>query len=319
MAMAVTIGSGFSHGLDARKATVRKVLRFVGHEPFFQFILLGALIWGGVEYWNAEHNRYTIHLGSTERQRIVSNYVREFGQAPTPNQIQSLIDSYVREQIYFREGLALNLAQDDEIVLRRIVQKYEFVQSDLSIPETPQPAVLEHWFEQNKARYFTPESVAFSQVYFAVDMHGEEAARRRAFATLKTLRKRQLTRAPELGDAFPGPADVSAVNTEDARRLFGDSELSHALFKVPLQEWSGPYRSGYGWHLVYVSGHRAPVLSALSEVRERVLADYEDEQRRVLDQRLFAKLRAKYKVRNQAVGQTMPVAANIRSEPIEAD
>jgi peptidyl-prolyl cis-trans isomerase C len=216
--------------------------------------------------------------------------------------------------------LALNLEKDDEIVLRRIVQKYEFLQSDVAVPESPQGATIEHWFERHKTRYLTPERAAFSQVYFAVDVHGEQAARGRAFATLKILHKQHPTRAPELGDAFPGPADVSAVALEDVTRLFGDSELSHVLFQLPLHQWSGPYRSGYGWHLVYVSGHQAPVLPALREVRERVLTDYADDQRHKLEERAFDNLKANYKVRYDAAGpRTMPVPANIVSEPIEAN
>jgi len=67
-------------------STVRERLWFVAREPFFQFIVLGFLIWTAVDYWNAHHDRNTIHLGRAERHRIVIAYLQQFGQPPTPEQ-----------------------------------------------------------------------------------------------------------------------------------------------------------------------------------------------------------------------------------------
>ena len=225
------------------------------------------------------------------------SYQQQFGELPTSAQLKELIDRRIREEIYLREGLALNLERDDEIVRRRIVQKYEFLQTDLAAPADPDPAVLQQWYEKNRLRYLTPERVAFTQVYFSPDMHGDQAARLRALQVLAKLRATHVSRAPDTGDAFPGPSDVGALTPEEATRLLGDSELSHALFKVPASQWEGPFRSGFGWHLVQVTGHQPPVLPALREIHDRVLADYLEQQRQVLSERAYEKLRAKYTVR----------------------
>src|SRR5687767_5256189 len=96
----------------------------IAREPFFQFMLLGSLIWLGVEYWNTNEQRYTIDVGAAEQQRIVMAYRQQFGREPTAEQLRMLIERHVREEIFLREGLDLKLDQDDEIVRRRIVQKY---------------------------------------------------------------------------------------------------------------------------------------------------------------------------------------------------
>lgn len=278
------------------QSTVRERLWFVAREPFFQFIVLGFLIWTAIDYWNAHHDRHTVHLGRVERQRIVSAYLQQFGQPPTPEQLRGLIDRFVREEIFLREGFALNLQKDDEIVRRRIVQKYEFLQTDLRVPDSPGPGVLERWFEQNKLRYLTPDRIAFAHVYFSADRVGDIAAKARAGSALMTLRLNHTSRASDLGDGFPGPSDVNALAPDDAARLFGRSELSEQLFKAPVGQWVGPYRSGYGWHLIYVTGHFPSVLPPLSEIRDRVLADFMDEERRVLNEQGYEKLRAQYTV-----------------------
>jgi hypothetical protein len=283
--------------------TARAWVTFVASEPFFQFLAIGLLIWGCVEYWHARDARYTIHFGIADRRRIVATYLQQFGQPPAPEQLQLLTERYIREEIFLREGLALNLDRDDEIVRRRIVQKYEFLQTDLAVPESPTPDVLERWFEHEKLRYLTPERVALSQVYFSTDRDGEAAAKTRAIKVLETLRGMHASRALGLGDAFPGPSDVGSLAPEAAARLFGDSELTKQLWTLPVGRWAGPFRSGYGWHLVYVTAHLPAVLPLLAEAHERALADYLEEQRRRLNVRSFEKLRARYTIHYDGEGR----------------
>lgn len=283
------------------RRSVRAVCRWLvwaTREPFFQFLLLGLLIWAGLDYWSAERDRYVIHIGSPERQRIADTYAQQFGQPPSAEQLKGLIDRYVREEIYLREGLALKLNQDDEIVRRRIVQKYEFLQMDLGAIESPDDAVLQQWLEQHKANYLNPERTAFTHVYFSMDRDGEAAAKGRAIGVLEKLRASRASRAADQGDPFPGPTDVSALAPDEAGRLFGQSQLTEELFELPAGQWSGPYRSGYGWHLVYVTGHSPPALPALADIRQRVLADYQDEQRRLSNARMLEELKAKYTIRD---------------------
>lgn len=265
-------------------------------EPFFQFLALGLLIWGAVEYWNADGSRYRIDIGSAEQQRIATTYLQQFGHSPTPDQLQRLIDRHIREEIFVREGLALQLEKNDEIVRRRIIQKYEFLQTDLAATVAPGEAVLKRWFEQNATRYRIPERIAFSHVYFSVDTEGEEAARQRAVQALSTLRAMRVSRAPDLGDSFPGPADVAALALPDAPRLFGQSELADRLFKLPAGQWSGPYRSGYGYHLVYITDYVPSRTPSYRDVREQALADYQEEQRRLFNARAFEKLKGQYTI-----------------------
>src|SRR5262245_42668068 len=84
------------------KSRARKWFSFVAHEPFFQFLLLGLLIWSGVEFWKAHNDPFTIQIGSAERQRIAMNYSRQFGQMPSAQQLEEMLDRYVREEIYWR-------------------------------------------------------------------------------------------------------------------------------------------------------------------------------------------------------------------------
>ena len=274
----------------------------VGREPLFQFIAIGGLLWAGFAYWSASDARYTIHVGAVERERAALNYLRQYGQPPTAEQLRALLDRYVREEIFVREGRALRLDEDDEIVRRRIVQKYEFLQTDLAVADVPTPEALQKWFQLHQQLYLTPRRISFSQVYFSVDRDGDEGAKARTVAALRALRTPHATRGAGLGDIFPGPAEVTALAPDEIERVFGSSQLSDQVFKLPLAQWSGPYRSGYGWHLVYVTSTMPASLPPFAQVRERVLADYQDYRRRLLNARAFESLRARYTVRYDGPG-----------------
>ncbi len=277
--------------------------RLIVTEPFFHFIVLGLLVWVGVTYLQVRNDRYSVVVGPADSKRLAESYFQQFRQAPTAEQLRTLVDRSIRDEIYVREALALKLDRDDEIVRRRLIQKYEFLQVDLAVPETPSPDLLAQWFEANKERYVTPDMVSFTHVYFSTDTSGEEAARLRAAKVLETLQHAKGERQPGLGDSFPGPADVAAMAPKDAVRLFGDSEIAKSLFQAPLNQWVGPFRSGFGWHLVYLTEHLPAKHPSLDDVRDWVRSDWIEDQRRQLRDRTFEKLRAKYTVRYEGEGQ----------------
>ena len=89
----------------------------------------------------------------------------------------------------------------------------------------------------------------------------------------RVLQAGNATRDPDRGDRFADRYDFASVDPAAVRRLFGDSAFADDLFRAPLHRWSGPYRSGFGWHLVYVDDRVAARIRPLDEVREQVRAD----------------------------------------------
>jgi peptidyl-prolyl cis-trans isomerase C len=279
-----------------RQRRVRRWLLFIVREPFFQFIALGLLIWLGLARIESANSRYVIRVGPAQLQRLTLAYEQQYSQPPSVEQLRQLVDRYIIEEIFLREGLALNLDKDDEIVRRRIAQKFEFLQTDLAVPLPPASGVLEKWFKSHQVRYVTPPQVTFTQIYFSTDRDGDDATQARAKRVLLQLLVHRTQRAAYMGDSFPGPTDIGALDADAAERLFGKSELTEKLFAAPVGQWYGPVRSGYGWHLVYVTQRRPPALPQLDDIRSRVLADYLEEQRQALNAQSFEQLRAKYKI-----------------------
>ncbi len=269
----------------------RSLFRRTVREPFVHFMLLGAALFIVNEYLE-ERARFT-HISVTRDtvRGIAENYRLQYGTIPTPQQLDALVAEFIREEVFYHQALKLGLDRDDEIIRRRLVQKYEFLQQDLGMAREPTPAELRAYFDRHQFRYQLPERVTFSHVYFSPDSRGEQTAQKDAERLGKALSASSATRAPEDGDRFPGPTDFAALTPDELIRVFGKDGLAHEIFSFEPNRWSAPVRSGLGWHLVYVTSRQAAQPARYDEVRETVRRDYLDEFRSRRNAETFAKLK----------------------------
>ncbi len=261
-------------------------------EPLVHFVVLGLAIFLIGKIHRGETAVGRIVITPPREARIANQYMLQFGVRPDRRKMRELIDADVHDEILLREGLALGLDQEDEIVRRRIIQKMQFLLEDTRPPVEPDEGQLEAYYRAHLGRYALPDRVSFSHVYFSADS-GDAAARRRALAALQTL-PAEAERAPSLGDPFPDLYDFSSYGREQVERLFGHSEFSRAVFSAAPGHWAGPFRSAYGWHLLYVQSREAEEPRALSAVRDKVRADYLLESQQRANDDAFRRLARKF-------------------------
>ncbi len=263
----------------ARTRGVGRWFSWMVREPFFQFVALGVLLFAASEYLEARANFARIEITRAQIEGIANNYRLQYGASPTAEQLDGLVDQFIKEEVFYHEALRLKLDRDDEIIRRRLVQKFEFLQQDLGTPQDPSEAELRAFYRSHTKNYAIPERLTFSHVFFSVDRSGEEGARVRAERVLAALNQQRLTRTPDSGDGFPGAFDFGGATPVQVRRAFGSSALSEAVFKIAPGHWAGPFRSGFGWHLVYVTAHEPAGVAAYEDARDAVQRDYTDAER----------------------------------------
>jgi peptidyl-prolyl cis-trans isomerase C len=264
---------------SAGRGGARRLIGWIVREPFFQFVALGALLFAVSEYLEARANFARIDISRAQVEGITNNYRLQYGASPTAEQLNALVDQFIKEEVFYHEALRLKLDQDDEIIRRRLVQKYEFLQQDLGTPKDPSEADLHAFYQLHAKNYEIPGRLTFSHVFFSVDRGGDDASMARAERTLATLNQQHATRAPESGDSFPGAVDYAGATSTQIRRAFGSSTLSEEIFKIAPGYWAGPFRSGFGWHLVYVAAHEPAGAAAYDDARDAVRRDYIDAER----------------------------------------
>ena len=122
-------------------------------EPLLQFIVMGALLFAGYRLVHPERpaeakgNRVELTADDVRQLEIV--WTAQWRRAPTPGELQGLVESRVRQEILYREALALGLERGDTIIKRRLAQKMEFLADDLSAVRTPSAEELRAWYSRN--------------------------------------------------------------------------------------------------------------------------------------------------------------------------
>ncbi|HLZ75531.1 peptidylprolyl isomerase [Phenylobacterium sp.] len=279
----------------------RAGLRRLLSEPLTHFVILGAILFACGQIYAARTNVFRIEITPAHVAQLSHKYALQFGGPPDPRTLDRLVRDDVHDEILFRQGMALKLDQDDEIVRRRIVQKEQFLLQNLSAPAEPTDAQLTAYYAAHRDLYAAPPRVTFSHIYFAVGPGGDAAAEARAKAVLAKL-STGTTRGPELGDAFPDLYDFSAFEPEQVERLFGHTQLSQAVYSAPVGRWSGPFRSAYGWHLIHVDARAAGGQAPLSEIADRVRSDYLQAASDRANAQAFDKIARRFTVVRQDVG-----------------
>ena len=72
----------------------------------------------------------TIFITNDEVMSLVSAWSIQVGRDPNVDEIRSIIDGLVEEEILYREALRLGLDNEDRIIKRRLAQKLTFLRQD---------------------------------------------------------------------------------------------------------------------------------------------------------------------------------------------
>ena len=86
---------------------------------------------------------------------------------PNQREFNALVEDRVREDVLYRQALALGLDKDDEIVKRRMAQKMEFLAEDMAAAREPTTDELRSWFAQNTRLFALPARFSFRHLYFS--------------------------------------------------------------------------------------------------------------------------------------------------------
>src|SRR5262249_16097071 len=125
------------------------------------------------------------------------------GRPPTSEELAGLVEEHVKEEVLYREALALGLDKDDTIVRRRLAQKMEFLAEDVAALRDPSVDALKAWFAKHRPSSEDPVRVPFRHLYFSPDRSGPRAREdaERTMATLKTQRENRPA-SPPTSDPF---------------------------------------------------------------------------------------------------------------------
>jgi peptidyl-prolyl cis-trans isomerase C len=269
-------------------------------EPLLHFLLIGLVLFVVYDQMHpssetkSESNR--IVLTSDDFEQLGVTWLAQGRPPPTPEQMQSLIELKVREEVLYREGMALGLDKDDTIVKRRIAQKMEFLAEGASIDSNPSSGTLKAWFKDNSQRFSLPPRVSFRHVYFSPDRRGEHAREGAEQALVQLAGKSADWKdVGIMGDPFMDQDYYSGRSVEDMAKLFGSS-FAREVVGIKPGSWQGPIESGYGWHLVFIDSSSPSRIPEFEEIEPEIKSEWIDDQRAEFKRKTYEAMRARYQV-----------------------
>jgi hypothetical protein len=272
---------------------MRRLLR----EPLLHFFILGALLFGlyGWLHGGLVKAPNEITVSRAQLDNMQAQFDRVWQRPPTTDEINGLVESWVREEILYREGLAMGFDRDDPVVRRRIGQKVAFL-AEGPAPAAPTTAELQAWLDSHTDTYAIEATYTLRQVYFDPSRHGDQLKKDMDSARLALDRGQ-----PFDGDATMLPPELEQVRAVEVAQTFG-KEFESTLRTLPVGSWQGPVRSGFGFHLVELRAREGGRPATLEEVRAAVERDLLHARTEEANEAFYQKLRANYAVRIDAAG-----------------
>lgn len=268
-------------------------------EPLIQFLIIGAAIYGAYAMFATPEENFRdtlVHVDSNRINGFISEWEARWSRPPTREEIDGLIQSYIKEDVLYRQAVAMGLNEDDPITRRRMAQKLEFLTSDLAMMIQPAEGELERYFSDNSEAYRAPDRMTFSQVFFDPDSRGNSTLKDAAEALLELQAAGVPTEeSMQVGDGFMLQSDFVSVTATEAARQMG-SGFVEAVVQLEPGSWHGPVLSGYGVHLVYVYSYKKSSPAVFEEVQAAVLENWQLEQREQFNADFLRNLKERYEI-----------------------
>ena len=267
-------------------------------EPALQFLLIGTglfLAYGWL-HGRASFSRDTIVITEGRIEQLAAGFAGLHRRPPTREELDGMVQDAVREEILYREAMALHLDEDDVIVRRHMAQKLQFVSEDTHPVPEPTQAQLRDFLAQHPQQFQAERGYSFTQVFLDPQRHGSQL-QADAQHLLAALR-----RAPEDaalvkgGDPFLLDSHFERLPAGETARLFG-ADFEKALQTTATGQWQGPVTSSLGTHLVLLRWRDEPGPPRLADIQAEVRRAWVNEQRELANARFYAELRRRYDVK----------------------
>lgn len=271
--------------MSAATAQPSKRPRWV-NEPLLHFLVLGLLLFviDRIVHPPAD-DALVIVVDAAVEQMLVNHFLDLQGRVPDSTEHAEQIAQWARDEVLYREALALGLERDDELIREQLVARLRSLLYGVVRVDEPETGQLAAWLEAHRARYDRPLRLDFEAAALAEGGSAEQLlATARAEGQLpEALAQRQrlfLNRAAK---------DIAAIY---------DETVAAALVEQSEGAWL-VLETGAGPHLFHLLRRREPEPATLASHREQIAADWREEQAHRAVQAQIDALRARYAVRRE--------------------
>ena len=143
-------------------------------DPLVHFLLIGAALFA-LAGWRGDSvtaGREQIVVTGEQVAQARSAGALLQGREPTTEELAELVEPIVRDEVLYRQALALGLDENDDEVRRRLVEKMTYLTQDLADPQPSSDDELRAFYTASPQRFTIPSLVSFDQVFFSPGSRG---------------------------------------------------------------------------------------------------------------------------------------------------
>ena len=268
-------------------------------EPIVLFILIGSVIYllQALAFNTNPSGSKQIIVSSVQLKQLENGFSNTWMRPPTEIELEGLIANYIRNEVFYREALAMGLEENDQVIRNRLRQKLELLMDNMASVNVPSQQMLEAYLQESADDFKGDYRVSFIQVFVNPEEHSDPQN-----VALNLLKQLQEGARPEdLGDATLMGYSFPDYSQTDVGRRFG-SDFSRQVIQVESDEWSGPLYSGMGLHLIRIDHFENGTLPELSEIQNSVEREWMAKKKSEFKAATYEKLLEGYDVLIQQKG-----------------
>jgi hypothetical protein len=276
-------------------SVVKKLIR----EPIVLFIIIGlALYIIQASVFNSDpSSRKQITITSDQLMQLESGFSKTRMRPPTQSELEGLIADHIRNEVLYREALAMGLAENDQVIRSRLRLKLELLMDNMASVNVPSQPMLESFLQENADDFKEDYQVSFIQVFVNPEEHTDPQV-----VAENLLTQLQVGANPEdLGDRTMMGYAFHEYSQTDVARRFG-TQFASQVSQGETGQWSGPVNSSIGLHLIRIDFYQEGTLPELSDIRKSVEREWMVKQKSEVKAAAYEKLLEGYDIQIEEKG-----------------
>lgn len=260
-------------------------------EPIVLFFLLGFLLFIvyslTTEYYN-QHNKEII-INSGQIELLKETFTQTWNRQPTEQELNAQIENFIKDEIFYKEAVAIGLDKSDVAVKRRLRQIMELMMDEMAAVY-PSEDQLKKYLSENPDKFRADPMISFRHIYFSSEN------RELAIEVLSKLKDTLPVDERDFNSLALIPNEFSNESYRAVERLFGKA-FTDEVFELEAGIWAGPVESAYGFHLVYVSEITEGYIPELTEIWDEVEREWSVERKTEIKELQYQRIKEKYNIR----------------------
>ncbi len=266
-------------------------------EPLLHFLLLGALLFA-VDHWVAgkADDPRVIVISPAVHQEASQLFKASRGREPNPAEWAALRNTWLDNEVLYREGLAMQVDRGDTAIRERVIFKaLSVVSANVQRPAVTDE-ILRAWFEKNRGKYDEPARLDFQEAVLPGD--NSELAVRAFVEQLNKGTGGDLGAGLRVFKGRPLPTLVQSYGAEFAQNLVAATGAANGAANGVANEWQA-MNTREGWRVIRADGLTAAKPASYEALRNGLLQDWADEVMAEQRTQAVRALARKYTVQDQ--------------------